>query len=649
MAGGSTRDEVEQRTGLIASMAPFPIGVTRLREGTLVYVNAAFAEFLGAEPEELLGRPAPDFYADPADRDTMLAKLREHGELRGYEIRAVRPDGSDRVVLVNLTLLELDGEPCVMATVLDITERVRIQRTLDDEQLRLKRMLDIAGDAIVSVDEKHEIVLYNRAAEEMFGYSVEEALGRPLELLIPAGHRAAHPKHMREFAGSKDSSRRMGLRPEVNGVRRDGTTFPLGVSISKLEQDDGYVYTAILRDLTAQKTVAAALEQSRAQLRQSQKMEALGRLAGGIAHDFNNLLTAIIGNSALILNGSFEASEVRREVEEIERAAERATELTQQLLAFGRKQAMRPRVVDLGEIVSHVQTMLGRLIAEHIELAVQPVEGPFPVEVDPSQMEQVLVNLVINAAHAMPSPGRLTIRASRRTLERERTLVHGVVPPGDWFTLTVEDTGEGMDDATLQRIFEPFFTTKPVGAGTGLGLSTVLGIINQSHGYIEVSSVLGSGSSFRVWLPAHAESALESENRPPLLDVTGGGEHVLLVEDNELVRSLTERLLTDMGYAVVPASGGDEALAIARERSEPIDLLLTDVVMPGLSGPELAARIVNVFPRAKVVFMTGYAGSQIESLGAELGNSRVLHKPFRMKELAATVRETLDEGGPERG
>jgi len=627
----------------VAALTPFPIGITRLSDGALVYLNEAFARFMQTTVADLLGKPAPDFYRDPADRDRMLARLRAEGELFDYEIAARIPDGSERLVVVNLQLLEFDGQPSIMASVADITERHRAETELRDERQRLAGILELAGEAIISIASNGEILLFNRGAEETFGYSREEILGSPLEVLLPENLHRPHREHVAGFIEGDVPSRRMGLRREVMGLRKDGSVFPAGISISKLGVGDQTMLTAIVQDLSAEREAEAALEQSRAQLRHSQKMEAIGRLAGGVAHDFNNLLTAILGSCVLISRSADMDSPIQSEVEEITMAADRAAKLTQQLLAFGRKQTMLPVVVDLRKVVTGARSMLARLIGEQVELRVSLGDAPVATLVDVGQLEQVLVNLVINAADAIGGSGTLTVTTAPRSLEADVQTEHGIIAAGAWATLTVEDTGTGMSEETLSRIFEPFFTTKSAGYGTGLGLPTVLGIVEQSGGTIEVDSTVGTGTTFRIYLPLSTDVAeTEIPERGERVSLPGGNERILLVEDNHVLRRLCERILKAVGYDVLPAANGAEALAIADGLDHPADLILSDVIMPGLKGPELADLLCEKWPSVAVLFMTGYPDDVLGNRkdGASLA---LLNKPFHPDVLKARVRQALDE------
>jgi signal transduction histidine kinase/CheY-like chemotaxis protein len=366
------------------------------------------------------------------------------------------------------------------------------------------------------------------------------------------------------------------------------------------------------------------------QLRQAQKMEAIGRLAGGVAHDFNNLLTAILGHVALALRGRDDPARLRRRLEEIERAGERAAGLTQQLLAFSRKQVLQPRVMDLNDAVRDMQGILRRLIGEDVELLVSLAPGRLPVHADPTQLQQVIMNLAVNARDALPRGGRLTIETGREAAAggaRDRVM------------LMVRDNGTGMDAETRQRAFEPFFTTKPAGQGTGLGLATVYGIVTQSEGTVEVESAPGQGATFHIRLPA-AEQA-PSESAVAEASAEGGKETILLVEDEDLLRSMAAEVLGELGYTVIDADSGGTALERAAQAG-PIHLVLTDVVMPGMGGPEVWTEVARLHPESRVLFMSGYTDDAVVRHGVREAEFALLNKPFTPDELARRVRAILD-------
>jgi len=376
------------------------------------------------------------------------------------------------------------------------------------------------------------------------------------------------------------------------------------------------------------------------QLLQAQKMESIGRLAGGVAHDFNNLLTVISGTTEVVMAELPEGSRHRADLAEVRRASQRAAELTQQLLAFSRKQVFRPQVLNLDSTLKDSERMLRRMMGEDVTLVVRAGQGVGHVRVDPTQLQQVLLNLVVNARDAMPQGGRLVLETSTETISPIDTLKHPGLQPGEYVVLTVTDTGVGMDEATRRHVFEPFFTTKAPGHGTGLGLATVYGIVQQSGGSIEVDSTPGSGARFVIYLPrVQGEEAAGDDPSPSRPGA--GSETVLVVEDEPAVRELVVRTLSGTGYKVLVADSASDALRIGASHRACIDLLLTDVVMPGMHGPALAAEIAALCPRAKVLYMSGYANTRVPE-GDEPGAGSLLMKPFTLDALIRTVRQVLD-------
>jgi nitrogen-specific signal transduction histidine kinase/CheY-like chemotaxis protein len=388
-------------------------------------------------------------------------------------------------------------------------------------------------------------------------------------------------------------------------------------------------------DVTDHKKLESRLVQSRV-------MEAVVRLAGGIAHDFNNLLTAINGYSDLLLKQMDKDHPMRREAEEIRKAGERAASLTRQLLAFSRRQILQPKVLELNAVVSRIDDMLRRLIGEDVTLQASFGENLWRVKADPGQIEQVLMNLAVNSRDAMPGGGKLTIETRNMEYSEALPLGTGEMPPGAYVMLSVSDTGYGMDEATLSRIFEPFYTTKEKGKGTGLGLAMVYGIVKQSGGYILVDSKEGKGTTFRIYFPRTKEEARPSAPEISSSAPSTGKETVLVVEDQDEVRNLVEEILGMQGYTVLKASNGDEALQLGKSRKKPIHLLLTDMVMPGMNGKELAERMQKMSPGMKVILMSGYAEEGLIQWGTIMQGMDFLKKPFRVETLIQKVRKVLD-------
>ncbi len=517
------------------------------------------------------------------------------------------------------------------------------ERAVRENEARLAGILHFAGEAIISIDEGGKIVLFNRRAEGMFGYEAAEVLGTPLARILPQRWGESHARHVSAFAAGDQDWFAREMRGEISGLRKSGEEFPAEASVSRVRVGGRVVLTALVRDLTAEKAAQAALAESKKQQRQSQKMEAIGNLAAGVAHDFNNLLMAIIGGAKVVERRLAAEDPSLPDVTEIRHAGESAAALTQRLLAFARKQELRPQVVDLHDTIGEVQSMLGRVIGEHVYLAVDPTAADSKIRVDPAQLDQVVVNLVINARDALPeSGGTIRLETARVHFSDAEIFSHGHVSPGWYVVLSVSDDGSGIDEAILPHIFEPFYTTKKAGVGTGLGLPTVCGIVHQSGGAIAVESRLEEGTSFRLYFPAYEGQAPETVESLPISDSRGRGETILLVEDDPFARQFTCRLLEASGYQVVAADGPTEALEGCTCATGGADLLLTDVVMPDMSGKELAERLAVCCPDMKVLFMSGYSGEILSRHGVADEDVEVLLKPVDPDLLVQKVRVALD-------
>jgi PAS domain S-box-containing protein len=504
---------------------------------------------------------------------------------------------------------------------------------------RYRDYFENAKDAIYVHDLAGHYIMVNKAGEDLIGYSREEILQMRISDVVPR-HYLDHI-HTRLKEKLADHSLTI---YECEAIRKDGNRVPIEVS-SRLIYENG-VPVAVqgsARDITERKRAEEALRASQLQLQQSQKLEAIGQLAGGVAHDFNNMLTAIIGYTDLSLRRVGLENPIRRNLEETKKAAERAASLVRQLLAFSRKQILEPKVLDLNDVVKDMHKMLTRLIGENIKLATRLETDLGSVKADPCQVEQIIVNLVVNARDAMPRGGRVTIETANVSLDAQTAAKHVAVNPGEYVMLTVSDTGSGMDQETQARIFEPFFTTKEVGKGTGLGLSTVYGIVKQSGGNIWVYSEPGFGTVFKVYLPrideatANSIARLAQESNAPR-----GTETILLVEDEDVVRGLTRKILMQAGYNVLDARSGNEAIRLCATHAGSIDLLLTDVVMPEISGKEVADRLLELRPSIRVLFMSGYTDEAIVQHGVLDANVKFIQKPFTWIALTRKVREVLN-------
>lgn len=539
---------------------------------------------------------------------------------------------------------------------------------------RFRRLVESAPDAIVVVDGHGAIVMVNSQAERLFGYAREELLGQGVELLVPAGLRARHTTHRGGFI-SHPSVRPMGRGMDLSGQRKDGSLVPVEISLSPLETPDGTLVAAAIRDITAQRQAQEALRRARDDLEdrvrertaeleranralqaemadrhkaeqalyQAQKMEAVGQLTGGVAHDFNNLLTVVMGNLQ-ILAGHLKNDPLATElIQAAIKAARRGAELNRTLLAFSRKQRLAPEPVDFNEMVSGMAQMLRRTLGEQVAITLKPAENLPRAMADPAQLETALLNLAVNARDAMADGGTLTIETASTVFDDHSAELEGDVVPGRYVMLAVSDTGAGMAADVVTRAFEPFFTTKEPGKGSGLGLAMVYGFVKQSGGHVKIYSEPGIGTTVKIFLPqtgkdpgAEALTVDDPAARP------AGRETILLVEDEEDVRQLASRVLGTLGYRVLHASDGSNALATLEAHPD-IALLFTDVVLPGgMTGPEIARQAQARRPALKVLYTSGYTGNAVQHLESVEGHVRLLSKPYAIDDLAHMVRSTLD-------
>ncbi len=499
---------------------------------------------------------------------------------------------------------------------------------------RFRMLVETAPMGIVIVNSNGRITDANARALNMFGYEREELIGEVVEKLVPANRQESHENHRNSFA-SNPHARPMGLGMELLACKKDGTQFPVEISLGPLiTQGETLVSTAIV-DITARRKMEE-------QLRISQRMEAIGRLAGGVAHDLNNLVTVILGCCDSLATELASNEPASAKVAMISKAGSAAADLTRQLLAFGRRQMLQPRVVQPREIMTSVEPLLARLIGEDIRLTVSVDPAVGCINADPRQIEQILINLAANARDAMPKGGELTIEVSNAEMDESYQLLHPPALPGSYVLFTVSDTGCGMDRKTQDRIFDPFFTTKERGKGTGLGLATVYGIVKQSGGYIWVYSELGRGTVFKVYLPRVSQGAASQAHSDPDAPPRRGTETILLAEDSESLREIAREYLESLGYTVIEASSGTEALKRAGEFAGAIHLLLTDVMMPEMNGNKLANLIMRTRPEIKVLFTSGYTDDAVARHGILENGMPFIQKPYRPKALARKVREVLD-------
>ncbi|MGQ0562235.1 MAG: PAS domain S-box protein [Gemmatimonadota bacterium] len=568
----------------------------------------------------------------PEDYEHALAHCRlalREGRDHDIEYRCISRLGE---VLYVRDLVQLDhsvSPPVLRGLIFDVTSERQARAALQDTERRLRAFINNAPDALLVNDPRGRIVEVNRRACDTLGYTRDELLSMrvpDIDLRVTDA-----------ILANWDINQLASGPVTVEGLfrRKDATTFPVEVCISMWESGEPQLFIAVARDISRK-------NQLEAQLRQAQRMEAVGRLAGGIAHDFNNLLTAIKGHAELLQNELGPAA--GPDIEEIGQAADRAAALTRQLLAFSRQQLLQMQVLDLNAVVGEMQKLLVRLIGENITLVTGLDSGVPPIEADRTQLEQVLMNLVLNARDAMPNGGTMQIRtatAVRTEVDADRFVF---VRPGRYVMLSVSDEGSGMDEATVARIFDPFFSTKEQGKGSGLGLATAYGIVKQLGGYIWCDSAPGRGTTFRVYLPPAASKLLTAapDSQAPRASVSQGDETILVVEDEPAVRSLVRRVLQKNGYRVLDAANGMEALRLVESFDQPIHLLLTDVVMPEMGGRDLADRLGPRRPEMKILYMSGYAEDAIVVNYVLQPGFAFLPKPFAPDALAAKVREALE-------
>jgi PAS domain S-box-containing protein len=537
----------------------------------------------------------------------------------------------------------------VVGSVVDVSERKRGEAVLRESEARHRAVLESAMDAFVAMDHEGRVTEFNPAAERLFGRARADVIGRELaEVIIPPSFRDAHRRGLARYLATGEHAL-LGGRVEVTGLAADGTEFPVELTVTEVRMAGPPAFNAYVRDLAAQKRADAARASLEMQLQQAQKMEAVGRLAGGVAHDFNNLLTVISGRAHMLLSRLKPGEPMHRDVELIQKTSQRAVALTSQLLAFSRKQVVQPRVLELGPLVADLVPMLQRMIGEDMELEIEPVQGTGRVKVDPSQMQQVLMNLAVNARDAMPSGGCVRLSVRDVEVDEAAALHQSNLPPGLYVALAVSDTGTGMSEETTAHIFEPFFTTKDQGKGTGLGLSTVYGIVEQSRGHIQVQSELGRGTTFTIHLPRVEEPLASGPPTDAARRLRTTSRTVLVVDDEPEVLELATEILRRVGYSVLEAADGAAALEVARRHEGRIHLLVTDMVMPGMSGRDLAERLRALRDALPVLYISGYVQDASARAALASEHSAFVAKPFTPELLTDRVRELLASAEAETG
>jgi PAS domain S-box-containing protein len=621
--------------------------VTIRSDGSFLQVNPTLCTLLGYSEARLLRMKLVDVvHFDDQDKvDRWLCEAQagtiRHGEV---EYRFVRRDMT--CLWGHCTAVwqfDEQGKPTHSVMLIqDISERKKAETALEQSRRRYQALVHSIDGIVWEADPRaFRFSFVSRQAERILGYSVEHWIAQPR---FWRNH--IHPEEMEGVVAARNKvvADKRAHEVEYRMISADGTHVWVRDTVSPvLENGKVSKLRGLMVDVTERKLAEEALRQKEEQLRQAQKMEAIGRLAGGIAHDFNNLLTAITGYGSLLLSKLGDDNPLRREATEIAKAAQRAADLTGQLLAFSRQQVLQPKVIDLNDVIQDMETMLRSLVGEQIELNTNCGLELGAVKADPGQIHQVLVNLVVNARDAMDEGGTIVVETSDLDFPADEPSRPPGIEPGSYVALSVSDTGCGMDQTTMSKLFEPFFTTKEPGKGTGLGLSTVYGIVKQSGGHIAVHSVPGNGSSFRILLPRVARAEIESAPKiEPDAEIRSGTERVLLVEDDGSVRELAREILEMNGYSVTEATNGVEALKVFAAEQGAIDLMVTDLVMPQMGGRELATKVTPLYPDLRVLFLSGYTDSVAIQQGMLDSGSYFLQKPFTPADLARTVREALD-------
>lgn len=601
--------------------------------GRFIAVNGTLARIFGYSQNELQNLTFFDLsYPDDMEKTRTMHEALVRGELEGYRLekRYIRKDGSILWADVSVSAIrDPDGKHCAtVGVIVDITQK----KKSEEARVRLATAVEQAAETIVITDTHGTILYANPAFQTNTGYTREEALGHNPRMLKSGVHDGNFYHHMWETLTSGQV-----WTGHIVNRKKDGSLFEEDASISPVRDASGEIvnYVAVKRDITREVSLQR-------QLLQAQKMEAVGTLAGGIAHDFNNLLQVTLGYAELLLSDKTEEDSEYTDLQKIFHAARSGADLVRSLLTFSRQVEPNPLPMSLNNQIRNVQKLLGRMIPKMIDIRVELAEDLERINADPAQIEQILMNLAVNARDAMPDGGTLTISTQNVSIDEDYCEVHADTTPGRYVLLTVADTGRGMDQATLEHIFEPFFTTKELGRGTGLGLAMVYGIIKQHGGHVTCHSEPDNGTVFHVYLPVISED-MEPVAGPvdeaPLL----GTETVLLVDDEKLVRDLAERFLKKGGYTVISASNGAEALALYRQLKEGIGLIVLDLIMPSMGGKDCLKAILQMDPEAQVIIASGHAADSSTSECMRLGAKGFVPKPFKFVELLAQVRRTLDD------
>ncbi len=620
-----------------------PLGIFRTSiDGRALAVNAEMARIIGcASPEEAI-RDFTDLssrlYVDPARRKQFIALLQKNGEVSNFEYQGKKKNGQIIWISMSARLTRSDsdngdaGEQVIDGFAMDITEVKQTELKLLESEARNRLLSDVTMEGIL-LHKSGVAKDMNSSLARMFDYRRDELLNQNFMDFVHQDDKATVQKNMAKKYASPYTVRMM---------RKNGQYFFAEIEARDFQNQNEFWRVSAVRDVTERKQAEEERKKLQIQLTQAQKMESIGRLAGGVAHDFNNMLGVILGYSEIALEQIAENAPIRPALLGIQQAGQRSADLTKQLLAFARKQAVVPKVLDLNKTVKGMHTMLQRLIGEDIDLVWLPGTNLDSIKMDPSQIDQILANLCVNAKDAISGPGRITLETGNVILDDMYQAEHVDAIPGDYVLLTVSDTGCGMDQEILGKIFEPFFTTKDIGKGTGLGLATVFGILKQNNGFIDVYSEPDQGTTIKIFLPRYAANS-DRLTKQSTLQPKAGIETILLVEDEPMILEMTTIMLEHQGYDILPAATPGEAIHLARAHTGPIHLLVTDVVMPDMNGRDLATDLISLHPNIKCLFMSGYTADVIAHHGVLNEGIHFIQKPFSRKELITRVRELLDD------
>ncbi len=621
----------------------------------IIACNPAAERLYGHSADELIGQPVDmliptDRLDEQRERFRLVAAGAELDRVRSYRVHR-----QGQLIPVSLAISPLCDDA---GHIIGLSSSARRVTDRERTEAGLRALLEAAPDAVIGVDDDNRVVLCNSRAQGLFGLSHDDLVGRTVDDLLSPPLESRPDASTAALATERTAAGRLGTdspsspRPPTVARHTDGNTVPVEVSVSVFDADQGRIRCAVIRDIAERLRVQneylqmrAAAERAKveAQMQRSQRLESLGQLAGGVAHDFNNIIAVIINYAAFIAEEATDAglTALAADAAQISRAGQRGAALTHQLLSFARRDVTRPQVLDLNTVVRDVEQMLRRLIDEHITLATRLPNAAMTVTADPGQLEQVLVNLAVNARDAMPRGGHLTIETCTVDVDADYTVDRPTLGLGRYVRLRVSDTGTGMPQEVIDRAVEPFFTTKPAGQGTGLGLAMAYGIITAAGGDLGIYSEPGIGTTITILLPSTDQTPTTADTSLSA-SAPGGGELILAVEDEPALRDVTYRILSAAGYHVLIAEDGPSALRLADQHPEPIDLLLTDVVMPAMLGKELAERLTATRPETRVLYMSGYAQPVLASQGTLDHDITLLEKPFTKPQLLTAVRNSLN-------